>query len=306
MFTLAHLSDPHLPMPRARVGQLLNKRATGYANWWRHRVHLHVPEALAGIVADIKAEKPDHIALTGDLVNVALPQEYARAAQWLADFGPPDRITVIPGNHDVYVRLPWAESLGLWGAYMAGDGEPPAAGFDVFPTLRRRDGIALIGLSTGVPKPPFFATGDLGAEQIARAERLLAATAREGLCRIVLIHHPPLTDQSRWKHLTDAAAFQAMIRRVGCEAILHGHNHRSEIARIAGPNGAVPVLGVTSASAARASKYGRARWHLLRIEREASGWRIDVRIRALNSDSTGCEPDGDLVFHSGGSLAMVA
>jgi 3',5'-cyclic AMP phosphodiesterase CpdA len=306
MFTLAHLSDPHLPMPRARVGQLLNKRATGYANWWRHRVHLHVPEALAGIVADIKAENPDHIALTGDLVNVALPQEYARAAQWLADFGPPDRITVIPGNHDVYVRVPWAESLGLWGAYMAGDGQPPAAGFDVFPTLRRRGGVALIGLSTGVPKPPFFATGDLGADQIARAERLLAETARKGLCRIVLIHHPPLTDQSRWKHLTDADAFQAMIRRVGCEAILHGHNHRSEIARIAGPDGAVPVLGVTSASAARGSKYGRARYHLMRIDRDGTGWRIDVQIRALTSDGSGCEPDGDLVFHSGGSLAMVA
>jgi len=306
MFTLAHLSDPHLPMPRARVGQLLNKRATGYANWWRHRVHLHVPEALAGIVADIKAENPDHIALTGDLVNVALPQEYARAAQWLADFGPPDRITVIPGNHDVYVRVPWAESLGQWGAYMAGDGQPPAAGFDVFPTLRRRGGVALIGLSTGVPKPPFFATGDLGADQIARAERLLAETAREGLCRIVLIHHPPLTDQSRWKHLTDADAFQAMIRRVGCEAILHGHNHRSEIARIAGSDGAVPVLGVTSASAARGSKYGRARYHLMRIDRDGTGWRIDVQIRALTSDGSGCEPDGDLVFHSGGSLAMVA
>jgi 3',5'-cyclic AMP phosphodiesterase CpdA len=306
MFTLAHLSDPHLPMPRARVGQLLNKRATGYANWWRNRVHLHVPEALAGIVADIKAENPDHIALTGDLVNVALPQEYARAAKWLAEFGPPDRITVIPGNHDVYVTVPWAESLGLWGAYMAGDGQPPAQGFNVFPTLRRRDGIALIGLSTGVPKPPFLATGDLGSEQIARAERLLAETAREGLCRIVLIHHPPLTDQSRWKHLTDAAAFQAMIARVGCEAILHGHNHRSEIARIAGPSGAVPVLGVTSASAARGSKYGRARYHLMRIERDGTGWRIDVRIRALNADCSGCEPDGELVFHSGERLAMVA
>ena len=43
MFTLAHLSDPHLPMPAARFGQLLNKRVTGYCNWWRHRVHLHVP-----------------------------------------------------------------------------------------------------------------------------------------------------------------------------------------------------------------------------------------------------------------------
>jgi 3',5'-cyclic AMP phosphodiesterase CpdA len=306
MFTLAHLSDPHLPMPQARVGQLLNKRATGYYNWWRHRVHLHVPEALAGIVADIKAQKPDHIALTGDLVNVALPQEYRRAAEWLAAFDTPERITVIPGNHDVYVSVPWAESLGLWGAYMAGDGQPPATGFDVFPTLRRRDGVALIGLSTGVPKPPLLATGDLGAEQIARAEKLLAETGAEGLCRVVLIHHPPLTDQSRWKHLTDTDAFQAMIRRVGCEAILHGHNHRSEIARIAGPNGAVPVLGVTSASAARGSKYGRARYHLVQIERDGSGWRLEVKVRALTADSSGCEPDGDLVFHSGDSLAMVA
>jgi 3',5'-cyclic AMP phosphodiesterase CpdA len=306
MFTLAHLSDPHLPMPRARVTQLLNKRATGYYNWWRHRVHLHVPEALTGIVADIKAQRPDHIALTGDLVNVALPQEFRRAADWLAAFDTPDRLTVIPGNHDVYVSVPWAETLGRWGAYMAGDGQPPATGFDVFPTLRRRDGVALIGLSTGVPKPPFLATGDLGQDQIAHAERLLAETGREGLCRIVLIHHPPLTDQSRWKHLTDASAFQSMIRRVGCEAILHGHNHRSEIARIAGPDGPIPVLGVSSASAARESRYGGARYHLIEIEREDGGWRLTVKIRALNDGDTGCEPDGELVFHSGGSLAMVA
>jgi 3',5'-cyclic AMP phosphodiesterase CpdA len=306
MFRLAHLSDPHLPMPPAEARQLLNKRATGYVNWWRNRVHLHAPEALAGIVADIKAQAPDHIALTGDLINVALPQEFRRAADWLAAFGPPERITVIPGNHDTYVSVPWAEGLGLWGAYMAGDGQPLAAGFDVFPTLRRRDGIALIGLSTGVPKPPLLATGDLGAAQIARAEKLLAETAAAGLCRIVLIHHPPLSDQSRFKHLTDASAFQAMIRRVGCEAVLHGHNHRSEIARIAGPSGPVPVLGVSSASAARESKYGRARYHLIHIAREGAGWRLGVQVRALTADGSGCEPDGTLVFHSADTIAMVA
>jgi 3',5'-cyclic AMP phosphodiesterase CpdA len=306
VFTLAHLSDPHLPMPAARAGELLNKRATGYFNWWRNRVHLHVPEALAGIVADIKAQQPDHIALTGDLINVALPEEFRRAARWLEDLGPPERITVIPGNHDVYVPIPWDQGLGLWGAYMAGDGQPRAKGFDVFPTLRRRDGVALIGLSTGVPKPPLLATGDLGPAQIARAEQLLAEAGREGLCRVVMIHHPPLTDQSRFKHLTDAAAFQAMIRKVGCEVILHGHNHRSEVARISGPRGAVPVLGVTSASAAPGSKYGRARYHLIRIEREGEGWTLKVEIRALKPDASGCEPDGTLVFHSPVTSAMVA
>lgn len=297
MFTLAHLSDPHLPMPPARPGELLNKRATGWLNWWRRRAAIHLPEALAGIVADIKEQKPDHIALTGDLVNVSLAEEYRRAADWLAAFDTPDRITVIPGNHDVYVPTDWSASLGLWGAYMAGDGEVPAGGFDVFPTVRRRGpkgaGVALVGLSTGVPKPPLLATGTLGAEQLARAERLLGELGREGLCRVVLIHHPPLAGQSRWKRLTDAAEFQAMIRRAGCELVLHGHNHRSEVAAI----GKVPVVGVTSASAAPDSHYGRARYHLIRIMREDAGWRLSVDVRALKAGGGGCEPDGTLSFH---------
>ena len=133
MFTLAHLSDPHLPMPAARPLELAGKRATGYFNWWRSRVHVHVPEALAGIVADIARQAPDHIALTGDLVNISLGAEFASAARWLATLGPPDRVTVVPGNHDVYVATAWPTSLGLWGAYMAGDGEPPADGLRRLP-----------------------------------------------------------------------------------------------------------------------------------------------------------------------------
>ena len=306
VFTLAHLSDPHLPMPSARALDLIGKRATGYINWWRRRVRLHVPQALAGIVADIKQSKPDHIALTGDLVNISLPTEFTHAAEWLQALGGPKDVTLIPGNHDVYVATAWPESLGLWGAYMASDGAPPAAGFDVFPTLRRRGSVGLVGLSSGVPKPPFFATGTLGEAQIARAERLLGDLKREGLCRVVLIHHPPLTTEGRFKRLTDAAAFQAMIRRVGCELVLHGHNHRSEVARIAGPDGPVPVIGVASASAAPDSKYGRARYHLIHIERENDGWRMVIDVRALRADGAGCEPDGSLTFHTSRALAVVA
>ena len=301
MFTLAHLSDPHLPMPEARPGQLLNKRATGYFNWWRNRHRIHVPQALAGIVADIKARQPDHIALTGDLVNVSLPQEFERAARWLTDFSGPDRITVIPGNHDVYVRTDWADSLGRWGAYIASDGAPPAAGFDVFPTVRRRGEVALVGLSSGVVKPPLLATGEVGEAQLARAEKILGELGRQGLCRVVMIHHPPLPE-SRFKWLTDRAAFRAMVRRAGCELVLHGHNHRSEVGRIDGPLGPVPVLGVASASAAPDSKYGRARYHLIRIEREAAAWRFGVEILALNPAADGCEPDGELVLHTPASI----
>src|SRR5262245_31432107 len=306
MFTLAHLSDPHLPMPRAGVTDLIGKRATGYINWRRSRVRRHVPQALAGIVADIKARNPDHIALTGDLVNISLPAEFNKAAQWLEALGAPADVTLVPGNHDVYVATAWAKSLGLWSAYMAGDGAPPATGFDAFPIVRRRGPVALVGLSSGVPKPPCFPTGTLGEAQLAKAERLLAELRREPLCRVVLIHHPPLTTEKHFKRLTDAASFQAMIRRVGCEIILHGHNHRSEVARIAGPDGPVPVIGVASASAAPDCKYGRARYHLIHIERENDGWRLQIELRALRTDGAGCEPDGALTFHTSRSLAVVA
>ena len=195
------------------------------------------------------------------------------------------------------MKTPWRETLGLWGAYMASDGAPPAESFDVFPTLRRRNDVALVGLSSGVPRLPLLATGEVGEAQLARAERLLGELGRQGLCRVVMIHHPPLPE-SRFKWLSDRADFQAMIRRVGCELVLHGHNHRSEVGRIDGPLGPVPVLGVASASAAPDGKYGRARYHLIHIERETTAWRLKVEIRALNAQATGCEPDGELVLRS--------
>ena len=287
--------------------ELLGKRATGYFNWWRSRVHLHVPEALAGIVADIKAEQPDHIALTGDLVNISLPTEFSRAAQWLAALGGPHDVTVIPGNHDVYVATAWPESLGLWGAYIAGDGQPPATSFDVFPTLRRRGPVALVGLSSGVPKPPLLATGTLGEAQIAAAERMLADLGREGLCRVVLIHHPPLTTEK---------PLQAPHRRRRLPGDDPPRRLRARAARPQSPkrSGAHRRARRAGARHRRHLGFGRAGQQVrpralsldFDIERENEGWRIGVELRALRNDGAGCEPDGDLVFHSGRALAMVA
>ena len=99
MFTLAHLSDIHLsPMPRARRRDLLSKRILGYLNWHRGRKLVHRREILDLITNDIGARRPDHIAVTGDLVNLGLPQEFVRAAEWLHQLGAPDRVTAIPNR----------------------------------------------------------------------------------------------------------------------------------------------------------------------------------------------------------------
>jgi 3',5'-cyclic AMP phosphodiesterase CpdA len=96
-FRLTHLSDPHLPpMPAASFRDLAGKRALGYLNWTRNRHKYHRREVLDALVADMQQQAPDHIAITGDLVNLALEAEFKPAHAWLESVGAPDRVTVIP------------------------------------------------------------------------------------------------------------------------------------------------------------------------------------------------------------------
>ena len=104
-FTLAHLSDPHLPpLPRPRLRELAGKRALGYLNWTRNRHRYHRREVLDALVADMQAQAPDHIAVTGDLVNLALPRNSRRRGPGWRPSARPTDVTVVPGNHDAYVR----------------------------------------------------------------------------------------------------------------------------------------------------------------------------------------------------------
>ena len=82
-FTLAHLSDPHLPpLPDPRLRDLAGKRALGYLNWTRNRRKFHRRDVLDALVSDMQAQRPDQIAITGDLVNLALEAEFAPSRAW--------------------------------------------------------------------------------------------------------------------------------------------------------------------------------------------------------------------------------
>lgn len=283
-FTFAHLSDPHLPLLAEDIGRwwrLGAKRAGGVLSWQRGRRHRHLPPVLSDLLADVARHRPDHIVVTGDIVNVALPGEFVRAEAWLAGLGAPGEVTLVPGNHDAYVRMPPHEGIGRWSAYMAGD-EGGAAGF---PAVRRRGPVAFVGLSTAEPRPMFFASGRLGAAQLARLAETLDALGAEGLCRVVLIHHPPgVAGASRRRGLVDRAAFAAVLARHGAELVLHGHTHMSQIDSLRGPCADIPVLGTSSASAAHGHRTDPARWQLVAVERAPSGgFRIDVTVRGLDA-----------------------
>ena len=326
--TLAHISDLHIgPLPRPGLRNLAGKRITGFLSWRLGRVKIHRLEVLAQLAEDIAAQNPDHIAVTGDLVNISLPLEFAQARKFLERLGNGEHVTVIPGNHDAYVHQPWAQSLGLWQDYMTGrhigaGGEeaadrPPEDGRD-FPFLRKRNGIALIGLSTALPTRPFSAHGELGPRQLGQLDAMLAELGAAGLFRTVLIHHPPFAGGAyQRKGLRDAVALEAVIARRGCELMLHGHMHTSSLGRLPGPTGPVPVIGVPSASAI-AEGGGRhhkdpSRYHLYRITRAegASEWKLRLSIRELQADGSGYAPAGEMTLLGGvpegtGPLPLVA
>jgi 3',5'-cyclic AMP phosphodiesterase CpdA len=124
MFVLAHLSDPHLaPVPPPGIAALASKRLTGYLNWLRKRHAIHRSDVLAAIVRDLSHARPDHIAVTGDLVNIALPAEFGNARRWLDALGTPAQVSLVPGNHDAYVAGADALCERHWAPYMAGDAE---------------------------------------------------------------------------------------------------------------------------------------------------------------------------------------
>jgi len=280
MFVLAHLSDPHLaPLPAASWGELVGKRLTGYVNWRRKRRFVHDPGTLAAIVADLKRQAPAHIAVTGDIANIALAAEFPLGRDWLARLGSARDITFVPGNHDIYVREAIKFAGRQWGAYMSDDD-----GLGGFPFVRHRGNVALIGLSTGVPTAPLLATGWLGANQLAEFAAVLNKLKSEDAFRVVLIHHPPVTAAPRHKRLLDAPVFKRVIAAHGAELLLHGHDHVHMINWLDGPNGTrVPAVGVPSASARHGTDKDSAAYNLYQIDGANGAWRCELISRGLDS-----------------------
>lgn len=286
--SFAHLSDPHLTtLQGVRWRQLMNKRMLGYLSWHRRRRAEHRSEVLDALLEDLQQTRPEHVVITGDLTHVGLPDEFHQARLWLDRLGACDRVTVIPGNHDAYVRTAWDSTYAQWAPYMQSDPEYAGeSGQAMFPTLRVRNGVALIGLSSAVASAPFMATGTLGKAQRERFSRLLQMTGRQGLFRLVLLHHPPRVEDEKWrKRLTDGRALCRILDEQGAELILHGHGHRIAESGVPYKGGEIPVFGIPSASAIGHKPGRAAQYHVYRVRRTASDWSVAVSVRGFHAES---------------------
>ena len=276
MNMIAHISDIHLaPLPPVGPIDLLNKRITGYANWKLNRKTKMCPDAGKYLVDHLIGQRANLNVITGDLVNLALPEETLNTANWLKNLGAPHQVCMVPGNHDAYLPGSLDKARMAYGAYATGEtlDENP------YPFVRRVGSVAVIGCSSAIATPPFVAAGMFDKAQATRLAQCLDILKEAGFFRIVAIHHPPVKEFARpyRKGLIGANRFRQVIAQHGAELVLHGHTHVSSVHSIDGPGSNVPVIGVAAASNCPTSNQAPARYNLFQVEKLNDRWSCTMR-----------------------------
>ncbi len=293
MFRLAHISDVHLgPLPDVSYKDLASKRMVGYVNWKRNRRRLLTEGTLGAILEAIKVAEADHLAITGDLVNLALDAELDLARLWLEALGKPEDVSVVPGNHDAYVPGAFDKACRLWAPWMRGDGVEGDLDRKSFPYLRVRGRVALIGVSTARATAPFMANGFFREAQAESLGRILRETARRELFRVVMIHHPPVRAAvPQHKRLFGIGQFHKVLRKHGVDLVIHGHSHLPSLFWIGDRDTPVPAVGVSAAGQGFGGHHPPAQFNLFEIEGQPGDWHLRLTRRGFAEEG---EPVRDI------------
>jgi 3',5'-cyclic AMP phosphodiesterase CpdA len=285
---IAHLSDLHLLALEGAVPmRLFNKRLTGYVNLRFRRKSVHKPFAVEASLREIRKLGVDHVVITGDVSNLALEREFELVRTVLdRELGmSPDQVSLVPGNHDTYTQGSFRTKrfARSFEACMKSD---LAIVDGPFPYVRLRGPVALIGLSTAVPRPPFVAAGQLGRQQLEALARVLAHPEVRSRTPVLLQHHPWHNRPERLHRLLeglyDAEEEADLLGHVERGLLLHGHLHRRVHRTLRTRAGHIDAVGATSASLLHASAERMAGFNVYEID--ASGVIRDISSRRLDPE----------------------
>jgi 3',5'-cyclic AMP phosphodiesterase CpdA len=256
---IAHFSDLHLlSLEGVPASRFMNKRFTGWLNLRLKRGSIHRTEYVRAVAREIGRLDVDHVVVTGDLTNLALESEFELARDLFErDLGlDPSRITVVPGNHDLYTRgsLTSRRFEQFFGAWLQSDLPELAidAGAGRFPVVKLRDAVAFVSVSSAVPRVPLVAAGELGPSQMQALRRVLAHPEVASRTLVLALHHPVVHSWSRLKvhveGLRDATEIASELQSVSRGLVLHGHLHRRIQRPLKTAGGKLIQVGATSAS----------------------------------------------------------
>src|SRR6185312_7752582 len=140
----------------------------------------HDPKVAATLAADLAAQSPDLVVVSGDLTQRGTPEEFELARAFLDSLASP--VFAVPGNHDLGRNLVrrFLDPYGLYRRYIAPEIEP----------FLETGGIALAGLNTTrrALADRDWSNGSINRHQLARLDSSFGR-ASPGALRIVVAHH---------------------------------------------------------------------------------------------------------------------
>ena len=193
------------------------------------------PAVVAELVAELRADPPDLVVISGDLTMGARRREFRAARHFMDSLGAP--WLAVPGNHDITpyrvierMVLPYAR----WHEEIAPETEP----------TWQDERVAVLGLNTARRMAPHL-DWSRGRVTGGRLRRLLARldAIPAGRARIVVAHHPLLPPQGEVSRQIagNAAVALAAFAAHDVRLVLSGHLHRS-YARLSAPGGRAPLI----------------------------------------------------------------
>ncbi len=288
-FVIAHFSDLHvLAIDGVPLRRFLNKRITGYANLRFKRKHIHRVAYLKAIARELSAMHVDHVAITGDMTNLALQSEFQLAKTLLEDelHLAPEHVSIVPGNHDMYTAgAARSKRFTDYFAPFTSSDLPDLSGncaAGAFPFVRLRGPVAIIGLSSAVPRLPLISAGTIGSSQLAALTRILEQPQVEARLPVILCHHPihnpaGLLDRAM-RGLRDAAQLGKALDGLDRGLFLHGHLHERmhRVHRTA--QGELASVGATSASLHHDEAARMAGFNLYEVSDDGQVVSIEARV----------------------------
>jgi Icc protein len=262
---IGHISDIHLS-DRGRYPR------NGYLprDCDRHSVRL-----AQRILDDLDAAGVEHLVVTGDLTLSSEVSEFERAAKLLRKWADSGKLTVVPGNHDVWTAesVKTARFLRMIGPDGRGMRRPePSYPFAALPAPE----VAIVALdSTQFAETPLDTPGLLGSAQLQACRELVREHVKEGRAVLLALHHHLLLPRERIPSdslvarmpLQDADKLVRLVADVPIAGVLHGHRHCAFRVDIPGAAGPTPILCAGSASRVAEEPIRRARGFVYEVDR---------------------------------------
>jgi 3',5'-cyclic-AMP phosphodiesterase len=243
---IAHLSDPHLSRQF-------------------YREHIKSLKVLVRAILDAGF---DHLVITGDIVSTGDPDDFHLAREIFANHGllRSDRLTVVPGNHDIFggphraidvAHFPrhlrtvdYARKLMLFEEAFAEtfDGVHRLRDDSLYPFVKHVGAHAIIGLDSNTPwslsRNPFGSNGHMDAGQLSALRSVALSELIRGRITWAAMHHHLIDrpDKHSPRSLWESIEVRTMrmhgrkrllrsLSSLGVHGVLHGHVHYNHISQ---------------------------------------------------------------------------